>query len=136
MGMIVAPDESHEDVIRQLVYIEEAVLQFRFALGESASRMRQMPSSKPSGGYQYKKPELPTLSFDRRPEDDSDEDDDACVLDRQPLQERADQAIAKRRKKPLQLKQTQLQDQGADGEEVTDFVSVRVKRELVAPDGG
>jgi hypothetical protein len=116
------PDEHDGHLNHHLMYIEEAILQFRAALGEGAvSRARPVPQAKASQATFQKRPIEPPSAHITG--DDSDDDPEVgqlglgdAVMDRKELQERALLQIQRRKKNRPgpQGRQVHTQDQVGD----------------------
>lgn len=139
------PPNEDESLSHQLAYIEEAVLQFRAALGDTAvSRAQPLPAARAGLALSgHKKPlELPSA---QNINDDSDEEGDPSQpglgdrpLDLQELRKRAMEKEKDREKRRKQRsgavgRQTHAQDQGADEEETPDLTVRSQKRETALP---
>jgi len=139
------PPNEDESLNHQLAYIEEAVLQFRAALGDTAvGRAQPLPAARaplaPSG--QKRPAELPSA---QNINDDSDEEGDPSQpglgdrpLDLQELRKRAMEKEKDREKRRKQRsgavgRQTHAQDQGVDEEETPDTTLRSQKRETALP---
>eukprot|EP00933_Yihiella_yeosuensis_P026981 TRINITY_DN20932_c0_g1_i1.p1 TRINITY_DN20932_c0_g1~~TRINITY_DN20932_c0_g1_i1.p1 ORF type:complete len:596 (-),score=125.56 TRINITY_DN20932_c0_g1_i1:131-1918(-) len=99
-----APDENETSMNHHLLYLEEALMLFRICLGPDASRIAQMPKQ-PSGAGTVKKPnnnELPSADFKGDESDDDDTGIDTRPWNRTELENRAQETIKRRRRKPGQ----------------------------------
>jgi len=107
------PDEHDSQMNHSLLYVEEALMLFRMALGPDA-QTRMAPAKASQGGL--KKPtDLPSAHF---AENDDDDDEDGVFetkpLARSDLREKAYQTIAKRRRKPGQQGKLPHEERRAD----------------------
>merc|ERR1719454_1215690 len=101
---IATPDDHEENLNNYLIYIEEAILQFRVSLSDDAKQMANFRPQPPRGPAQpMKKPissELPSAHITG---DDSDDDPDTGLGDRpwtrNELRARAEAMIQRRKRK-------------------------------------
>lgn len=95
-------EEEHDNLLNHLTYIEEALMLFRACLPPDAQRLAQ---PKLAAGSRAKHPsDLPSANFTG---DDDDDDDDTGQVESRPftrkeLAAKAEQNIARRRRKPGQ----------------------------------
>lgn len=96
-------EEEHDNLLNHLTYIEEALMLFRACLPPDAQRIWAQP--KLAAGTRAKHPsDLPSANFTG---DDDDDDDDTGQVESRPwtrkeLAAKAEQNIARRRRKPGQ----------------------------------
>jgi len=98
---VLPPDEHDSQMNHSLLYVEEALLLFRVALGADAQTL--MAPAKASQGGLKKPSDLPSAHW---AENDDDDDEDGLMetkpWSRSELRDKANQNIARRRRKPGQ----------------------------------